>query len=392
MLAKPAPSDQRVGVRPISFVLDNAGSIGSPVSLVIRPEDLTRTEPARATVHQTLGGATSGWVDHFGEGLPSVSISGHTGWRHSIGSGMDGAQAFEQLNDLVVHQFPAARQAAVDRGMDPAMVKLLFVDLLDRFAWSVVSTQFVLRRSKSRPLLFQYSINLQATATGVAFPSVVLPNLGTVAAGQESLGGVIGFLDGVLSSVEGWTASALSYVDAALGPVATAISRFVTMSNAVFGTVNSIIRAGQNLITSVANRLISVAHDFARVGLNVFRTVGSIIGLPAHLRSSIQRVASAFNEAVCIFRNSLRPRQTYEDYTGLYGASNCSSTTGGRPASAFANMNAFSLIEREPDVATLNGEALAGVRTLGIMDAVAAPLPFVEIGRHMTNIVTGTAL
>ena len=154
------PTSQRSGLRPISFVLDNGGSIGSPVILKVRPEDLTRNEPARATVNQTLGREVSGWVDHFGEGLPSVSISGHTGWRDVAGSGVDGARAFDQLNQLVAHDFPAAKQAAIDRGSDPADVKLLFVDMLDDFAWSVVPTTFTLRRNKSSPLLYRYNISL----------------------------------------------------------------------------------------------------------------------------------------------------------------------------------------------------------------------------------------
>ena len=62
-----APTSQKAGVRPISFVLvdGNAGTTVS-ISLSIRPEDLTRTEPTTATAQRTLGGA---WVDNFGPGM-----------------------------------------------------------------------------------------------------------------------------------------------------------------------------------------------------------------------------------------------------------------------------------------------------------------------------------
>jgi len=65
---------------------------------------------------------------------------------------------------------------------------------------------------------------------------------------------------------------------------------------------------------------------------------------------------------------------------------------GGRPESAYANQNAFSLIQPDRNVARLNSEAINGLSTLSRMDPVLSPLPFPEIGRHVTNIVSGLAL
>lgn len=392
MLAKPAPTDQRAGVRPISFVLDAFGAIGSPVTLAVRPEDLTRTEPARATVHQTLGRNTVGWVDHFGEGLPSVTISGHTGWRHAAGLGMDGVQSFEALNQLVVKDFAEAKQSAVDIGQDPASVKLIFVDLLDGFAWSVVPTQFVLRRSKSRPLLFQYNIVMQAVETGIGFQAALLPNLGSAVAGLASLEGTISFLNGAAGSVEGFVSQALGSVNSAIAPVAGSVKRFVVSTNAVLGAVNRTVRAAQNLITGVANPLIGIASDLARVGSNIFRTIGAIAGLPSFLKAELGRLAAAYNEVVCIFRNSLRARSSYQDFDGLYGASNCSSTTDGRQASVYAGQNVFALMQPERSLARLNSVAANGISALSRMDPVLAPLSFPEIGRHLDNIAAGVTV
>lgn len=391
MLATPAPTDQRAGVRPISFVLDDGGSLGAPVTLAVRPEDLTRPEPARATVNQTLGRETVGWVDHFGEGLPSVTISGHTGWRYAQGLGMDGVQSFLALNDLVVHQFPAAKQAAIDMGADPAGVKLLFIDMLDEFSWSVVPTNFVLRRSKSRPLLMQYNISLQAVSTSVDDAVLSLPFFGSVPAGLGALDRAIAQLAGFDGSVGGWVSRALGYVDGALGPIAGTIKSFVGMANGVFGTVNSLVRGAQNVIGGTANRLIDMASDIASVGVNVFRTLNNIRGLPSDLKAALGRVASAFNEVRCIFGNSLRPRATYEEYSGLYGASNCSSTTGGRQDSSYANMNAFELMQPAREPVVMTNTAMSSSTALARMDPVLAPMSFAEIGRHVSNIVAGVS-
>lgn len=386
------PSSQKAGIRPLSFLLDDDGSLGEPIVLGVRPEDLTRTEPARAVVHQTLGRGLTGWVDHFGEGLPSVTISGHTGWRHNEVTGMDGAEAFSRLNQLLSHDFPAAKQAAIDRGSDPSAVKLIFADMLDDFVWSVVPMQFVLRRNKSSPLLYRYNIPLQAVSTSIDAPPISVPFFGNVSSGMAALDRAVATLSGLQPQVGDWVSRALGYVDGVLGPVASTISNFVGMANNVFGMVNGVVRGVKNFVTGVANRFIGMASDVAKVGLNVFRTINNIRNLPTELKARLGRVASAFNEVACIFKNALRPRKTYEEYTGLYGASTCSSTTGGNQASPYANLNAFRQMQPEKDVASANSAALAGLASLKRVDPVLAPMPFPEIGRHMTNVLSGLAL
>lgn len=151
----PTP-DQKADVRPISFTLQNQGGGGTiSMDLVIRPEDLNRTEPSRLSTIQTLGGA---WADNFGRGIGTVTIAGHTGWGQ--GGRPNGLGVFLALHDLVYTRWHAARAAAVDAGRDPDSVKLIFADALDEFVWVVAPQVFTLRRNKSRPLLSQYNIVL----------------------------------------------------------------------------------------------------------------------------------------------------------------------------------------------------------------------------------------
>lgn len=385
------PINQKAGARPISFLLDNLGILSEPVFLSIRPEDLTRTEPSRVAVHQTLGREVSGWVDNFGAGLPSATIAGHTGWRANGGSDVDGATAFEQLNQLVMHDFHAAKQAAIDAGMDPAGVRLLFVDTLDQFAWSVVPQNFVLRRSRSRPLLFQYNISLQATSDSIEPPIVEFPNNGDVPSAIGSLTGNLELLLGRRPEVIGWVGDALKFVDANLGPVTDAVGGFVDTANSVFIEVQKQIQGADDLATGVANRLIGIARQMATVGVNIFRTINAVTGLPGSLKAKIGSVAAAYNEMLCIFSNALRPRKVYEQYTGLYGASNCSSTVGGRPPSTFLNTNVFEQMVPDSRFA-VTGEAVSALSTLGNMDPVLAPLPMQEIGRLSSAIAGGVEL
>lgn len=391
MLATTAPTSQKAGVRPISFVLNDSGSFSSQVDLVIRPEDLTRNEPTRVSVHQTLGREISGWADFFGEGLPSVTIAGHTGWRKTQ-SGGDGMEAFENLNNLVQHKFPAAKQAAIERGSDPGSVKLLFVDTLDNFTWSVTPTQFVLRRSRSRPLLFQYNITLQAISTSAEYSSPLGPFLGSLGGGLGALGDAISRIEGFANNIVGWVNNAVSFVQSGISYVGGIVSKFVGMANRVFGAAMSVVSSIRNGASSLANGVIGIAKDIASVGTNLFRTISAIADLPAALKAELGRVASAFNEVVCIFSGSLRPRKYYEDYEGLYGASNCSSTTGGNPASSYTNVNAFSLMQPSGIPIKTTSTAQSSINAMKATDPVLAPMPIIEMSRHIENINENTSV
>jgi hypothetical protein len=384
------PTDQRAGVRPIAFVLDNAGAIGSPVTLPIRPEDLTRNEPSRVAVHQTLGRTVSGWADNFGEGLPSVTIAGHTGW--GAGGRPDGVKAFTDLNKLVQHDYHAAKQAAIDGGRDPAAVKLIFVDMLDDFCWSVAPTQFILRRSKSRPLLFQYNITLQAVSTSVDDPLVLLPNSGGFTAGMTALGGVLGKLESFVGKIKAMVSTAVGYISGVLSPIASAAHQFMSVSTSVFRLTSDAVGAIAGGASAVTNNLIGIAGDLAKTGVNVFRTLSAITGLPSQLKADLSKVAGAFNEVLCIFKNSLKAKQLYEDYSPLYGASNCSSTTGGNPASIYADRNAFDLIQATGRPVSLSGAAISSMSSLSRSDPVLAPMPVAEMARHLNNVAAGVVL
>lgn len=371
----------------MSFVMDDGGSLGGPVTLVVRPEDLTRNEPSRVTVHQTLGrGGASGWVDNWGEGLPSVTIAGHTGW--GGGGRPDGVDTFAELNGLVAHDYHGAKQSAVDMGFDPASVKLLFIDMLDDFSWSVVPTQFVLRRSRSRPLLFQYNISLQAVSTEIDNPLVLLPPMvgGNVPAGLVALSASVQKIETLADRVRGMVASAVGFVRG----IAATVKAFVDKVNAVFKTVRDVISEGMGAVSAVTNSLIGIARDLASVGTNIFRTLSAIRNIPAFLKAELGIVAGAFNEVKCIFANSLKPAKVYENYDALYGASNCSSTTGGRFPSIYAGRNPFeSVSSPAPSPVIISSTAGSSMSTLSRMDPVMAPIAIPEMNRHLIAVVDG---
>lgn len=389
MFLSSRPTDQRAGVKPIAFVLQTPSGLNSPVTLKLRPEDFTREEPLRSNVTQTLGRGVQGWEDQFGEGLPKLSISGHTGWRTAQGSGEDGAQAFETLNQLIAHQYPQAKQQAIDNGQDPRQVKLLYVDMLNNFTWVVSPSNFVLRRSRSRPLLFQYSMNLQCVDTDIDNPLMILPFSGSIFSGLKALNDVVSTIEGYGKDIEGWIKQAVDLKNAAIAPFASTVRAFTESANRIFNTVNSVIATGKNAINGTANDLIGIAHDMARVGVNLNRTLSNIAGIPDDVKQAFMRVSGSFQEVVCIFKNSLKPRKTYDNYDGLYGASNCSSTTGGSARSLYVDSNAFALMDDKKSPVQLSSAAASSVSELGNNDPVMAPKDVAELNRHLTTINNG---
>lgn len=390
MLSTTPPTSQKASARPIAFVLQNGGVFSAPVNLVIRPQELTITSPSRSTVHQTLGRDVSGWVDDFGAGLPSAVLSGHTGWRALNGGGPDGHERFLNLRRLFVADFPDAKQSAIESGQDPTDVKLLFVDMLDDLSWSINPGSFVLRRSKSQPLLIQYNISFQALDVEVDYQLPDSPFFGSITGGIGALGAAIATLSSYSGTIQGLVDRANGFLGAG-SPIGLTVKGFLATSTMVFNQVNSIVSTTKNGFNSVANDAIAIASDLAMVGVNIMRTVAAISGLPSSLKASLMQVAAAYNEVACIFSNSLRPQQTYEDYDGLYGASNCSSTTGGRPAISITG-SPFALIQPTRGVFATTSASLSSVAAIKRSDAVLAPMPMPDVGRNLDNINTGLVL
>jgi len=367
MYAIATPTSQRF--KPITFILMDGGTIASVVTLPIRPEDLTRTEPSRATVHQTPGRGVTGWLDNLGPGIPTVTLSGHTGWRYTAGAEggvLDGFDSFDALNQLVAFDYHLAKQNAIDDGVDPAEVKLLFADTVDNFIWSVVPTQFVLRRSRSRPLLYQYNITLQAIETDIDWQAPQAPTNGNAVAGQAS---VAGSVDTLQSMVDGGVGGPLGSLGSLAGDLA------------------------QNAAGAEASGAAALARDIANAGINAFGSLLNIAAAGIDLQADALGKLSALLNIACVFSNSLSPAQTYENYSSLYGASNCSSTTGGSLPSPLAGQNVFALmVDDGSRPVSLTSGAVAGIQALVSSDPVLAPLSGQEAERYIDQIVSGVNL
>jgi hypothetical protein len=391
-----ATPNQKAEARPISFMFHNTATNDAPVKvdLVIRPEDLTRPETSRAMVHQSLGGA---WLDSWGEGVPSVQISGTTGWGQ--GDRKDGQAEFLNLHEQIFKRWHLERESAVKNGFSPDKVKLIFADELDDFIWVVAPMNFTLRRNKSRPLLSQYQINLSWLSDGVADLDAAKQAIADLAA-STSLKKPLGFLDrvkaslaGALHTIKTFATMVKGKIGDFLGPIKQAFADFTSLTASVLEFVQGTISAGMGVVTELTGGLFNMATNLCRGASNVTNMFSSIMSIPDRIKSEFSRVSAAFTNAFCVLRNAFKGRRQLPNLDDLYGASTCSSTAGGRPISKYANENPFPVfMPVQQRAASISTSAASSVTSLVKLDTVLAPMTASEIGEHLSVINSGVIL
>lgn len=381
---------QKADQRPISFVLHNM-ALGEPpveVKLVIRPEDLTRTDTSRLNTVQTLGGA---WADNFGPGIPVVQIAGTTGW--GAAGRPDGLEAFQNLHKTIFVEWHKQRSEALDAGLDPDLVKLIFLDKLDQFEWVVAPQNFVLKRNKQRPLLSQYQINLTWLSYDVAESIDALDSL----LSADSLSDLeLDGLDSLMASVkkiEDFASAVKGKIGAVLGPIQTVFNRIVTLTAKVLTAVNRVIAAGMGVVSAITNGLLGLATSLTRAAANITGIVQGIISVPMRIKAQFQRAFLAFENAFCILRNIFRRRQFLPNYDALYGASLCSSTAGGRPISRYDTENPWPVLYPvKTSAVSVSGSASSALSRLSTSDPVLAPPTMAMLGADMQAVSNGVAV
>lgn len=320
--------------RAIMFRLVNDGVAGKGHLLSINPEDLQVTQPSRVSVQQTIGSA---WVDSFGPGLKTISISGTTGWRAKYEGGKDWHAEFTALHEESFRGWHSARAARIEAGKNPDVVKLEFVDTLDGICAYVVPQNFVLKRSKSRPLLVQYSISMvverdisdQMAATGLP------PGYDPQASG-DSLADSIFELE---TLANGFTDEIQKLAKPYLAQL-QGIDTFLVKANSAMKAVQNAVSAGDVVYRST----IGTAARIAAAGRNLFATLAAVVTFPNRLAGYFSGIMGTFNNLLCLLKNGMKRALGLANYSDFYGASNCSSTSGGSPLSPLRHINSLSTL------------------------------------------------
>lgn len=302
--------------------------------LIIRPEEMSRNEPVRASITQTLGGF---WADDFGPGLSTITLAGHTGWRGSVNQ--DGAEQFSELRRLIVERRQELRDERAKSG-NPDDIRLVFADQLNNHALYVQPTTFQLRRHKSRPLLSQYNISLAVLGS---------LDISDVATAQDYIVDAIHNPTrheqalAALEEVQRKNAEAraelgLSGLSSAMVGSAQAL---LDKSDALLKKVREYGKRAKGVIDETLDPLFKTSAMLFEASRNAFQIMATAGDIAQYGKNVLQRIAANFGDALCNLKNGFRRLFTMPDWDDLFGASTCSSTGGGRPSSPWAVENPF---------------------------------------------------
>jgi len=389
----PPPTSQKADVRPISFMLVDPTSPqivsqATTITLAIRPEDLTRTDPSRLTVQQTLGGA---YMDNFGAGVASIVINGHTGWHRSQEGTQtpDGMDRWLALRAQVFDNWHSRKQNAIKAGRDPDQVQLIFADKLDNIACVVATASLTLRRNKARPLLFQYQINM------IVLDDVINP-VNNSATPQLIANSPSDLQKAAVSSSKISIARLQSFASSMVGSLPPIVSKlaaggavFTATAATLYNHINNAIADNAGTVPS----LLSLGRLSAATGASFFQTVAAIVP-DTFGKAFAMQVAGEFSNMLCLLSTGAYSQQIFfEDYSALYGASNCSSTNGGAPPSVYALNDSNPFLDVVPTTplppATVSTASLQSMQAISTNDPVLSPFTVDQLGGYLNSINQG---
>jgi hypothetical protein len=262
-------------------------------------------------------------------------------------------------------------------GNDPSRVLLIFADGLDNTVDVVMPMSFTLRRSRQSPLIARYQIALQGLNIPLqpGIPDLVQSlvardaklSAAAMASMQDSSAMLAQASAGGLAQVPGVGVSLLAYAN----------------------TAQTLIAQVQNA-KSIAAGLSSFGKQFTQGGLNLMHAVTSLSSLSSQVRSSIMSAGSAFSNLNCLFNNAIGASLTMPDFSDLFGASNCSSTSGGSPISPLAGQNPWALIFPQGGGSiAISAPAQASLSALAICDPVLFCPSLAQLAANAQAVASG---
>lgn len=369
----------------ISFALAQDNGPVDFFTFPIKPEELTRTEPSRTSAVNALGGA---WVDSFGRGLATLTISGNTGWR-ARGSGGDGVAQFTKLRDEFIHAWHDLREMKAKAGVDPNEVRLIFIDPLNgNYVADVVPTNFTLRRSRSQPLLLMYNIAMVVTNDKAQVPTAEAVNpLSDPATALESLKKSVSDINEIQKSLRSaikqvgdFGAQVHKWTDETFGPVMKVASEVIQAAH-----------DAKELIGATGQVVVDLAADLSAVGNQMWSAVSDVTSLPNAVLGEVGRIKSAMSNLKCVLVNGYKAAYRAESYSDWYGASNCSSTLGGQ-VSPLAGTNPFDG-KVQPPIIKVKPSAVAAINSAKAQPQdMAAPVNVAEMSRQLAAISDGVTV
>lgn len=167
------------GVTPSGFKRMSISYKKTTINFKINPDEYTYKRPSRGSLYRTQNANV---IQQFGADIARIELNGTTGY-HVDGGGLNGRERLEQLNKLILDY-----QTDTQNG-GHSVSALKFNNYTDHKHYTVTvdpeSEGLKITRSKSNPLLYNYSLTL-AVIGGDDTPRQESSVTGTVGTGAGS--------------------------------------------------------------------------------------------------------------------------------------------------------------------------------------------------------------
>ncbi|POZ52979.1 hypothetical protein [Methylovulum psychrotolerans] len=368
----------------ISFILHNVADGSNPKEMIlkVRPEEFNQQDTSRLAVTQTFGGM---FIDSFGVGLPTIKLAGHTGWRGKDDA-TTGFQFMQDLKKLVYTDWHEQRALMAAQGKDPALVHLIYNDFLNDVAWVCAPNSFIAKKTTNAPLLYYYEINITFVDKYLR-KKLIKPGL------TGLLGDIIASIKRAVTIVAGFMKLVKNTISSWVNFVKDIVGGIMAVSYAITQGVADILSGANGVVNSITGGLSDIAGGLAFATSSLLTSAMAINNFPQEVQAEIQGCVSAFNNLGCIFRNGLKQAQLLNNYDSLFGASLCSSTTGGAPISSYYGLNTFENVLPKDQLSgvEMTTAAMDWMRLVNNSDPILYPLKPSVIENASRGIWEGTS-
>jgi hypothetical protein len=125
----------------------------------VPPEQVDVNIPSRVAVYQSISGTT--YIDHLGEGVPTINLTGTTGFTRGVrGARRIGLNYLQYmfLKEIVSKYNEYCRQGKAE--ITDFILTIAFPDAPDYGQWRVTVKDLTLSRNANAPMLFRYQLSL----------------------------------------------------------------------------------------------------------------------------------------------------------------------------------------------------------------------------------------
>lgn len=397
--------DKGIG-KPFKLTMKRGTQLLSEYTFLINPESANYSFPSRSTVLQTLGGAT---IDTFGIGVPTITLSGTTGW--NVRGNIDGFKAYKALQEFYeLYQFEISREQQVidftktfipfDRISGDVIVE--YEDGPSRLTYNVHLQDLKINRTKSRPLLFPFTLVMRVLNIDDRRQRDALVTFDQYAA-FFSQGG----LRSLLADRSAETKDRLSALEPTRGLLPQAFQAVLDVGNDALETVDNLTSIGEDSIAMIQDSASFITGNIARVAASVrrvARTLQDFSDLPSNIAtefiSTINGVIQAFGDIECILQDFTNGRNLRPRIRLISGGDACSTILGAetpdiRPVqgqNTFEELSSAGVPVEILDSVSLSTTALDSLSLIESVDPVLEDYEGIDPVAELANAINGLVI